>query len=64
MHGPGAGVTIDFFRKIIRSKHGATTIEYGLILALIVIAAMTAMVFLADTTVGMWDAVAQNVLDN
>ena len=41
---------------------GATAIEYGLILALIALAAMAALMSLADTTIGMWDNVADNVL--
>jgi pilus assembly protein Flp/PilA len=48
-------------KNIVRSNAGATAVEYGLILGLIVIAAMSALVFLADTTIGMWDAVADNV---
>ncbi|NNM76522.1 Flp family type IVb pilin [Sphingomonas sp. ID1715] len=44
------------------SAKGATAIEYGLILALIVLAAMVALMTLADTTIGMWDNVAENVL--
>ncbi len=32
-----------FIRKIIRDKKGATAIEYGLIAALIAVAAITAM---------------------
>lgn len=53
---------IDFLKRLSRSAAGATAIEYGLILALIVIAAMVAIVGLADTTIGMWDNIADNVL--
>lgn len=62
MHRPGTGVIIDFLRKLIRSGTGATAVEYGLILALIVIVAMVAVMSLADTTIGMWNDVAENVL--
>ena len=34
---------MQFIRKIIRDKKGATAIEYGLIAALIAVAAITAM---------------------
>lgn len=52
----------DFLRRLIRSVGGATAVEYGLIVSLIVIAAMAGMSALADTTIGMWNNVAQNVL--
>jgi pilus assembly protein Flp/PilA len=55
-------VIIHFIRKLARSASGATAIEYGLILALIVVAMMGAMIFLADTTIGMWNDIATNVL--
>lgn len=48
-------------RKLRRDDAGATTIEYGLILALVVLAAMGAVVGLASVTVEMWDGVANNV---
>ena len=34
---------MQFFRKLIRTTDGATAIEYGLIAALIAVAAITAM---------------------
>lgn len=51
-----------FVRKLLGSARGATAVEYGLILCLIVIAAMVAIIGLADTTIGMWDNIAENVL--
>lgn len=51
-----------FLRKIMRSSTGATAVEYGLIIALIVIAAMVAIMSLADTTIGMWNDIAANVM--
>ena len=51
-----------FLRKIARSSTGATAVEYGLIVALIVIAAMVAIISLADTTIGMWNGIADNVM--
>jgi pilus assembly protein Flp/PilA len=37
-----------FFRKLRRNEEGATAIEYGLIAALIAVAAITAMQSLGD----------------
>ncbi len=61
MTGPGARMR-DFLSRLLRSATGATAVEYGLILCLIVIAAMLALLGLADTTIGMWDNIAENVL--
>lgn len=57
----GAAVINRFLRKLAASASGATAVEYGLILALIVIAAMVAIVTLADTTIGMWNDIAEKV---
>jgi pilus assembly protein Flp/PilA len=38
-----------FFKNLIRDEQGATAIEYGLIAALIAVAAITAMSQLGDT---------------
>lgn len=40
---------MQFIRKLIRDKKGATAIEYGLIAALIAVAAITAMQGLGTT---------------
>jgi pilus assembly protein Flp/PilA len=37
------GIVVAIIRKIIRNKKGATAIEYGLIAALIAVAAIAAM---------------------
>jgi pilus assembly protein Flp/PilA len=55
-------VIIEFLRKLLRHTDGATAIEYGLILALICIACLGAMGALADTTIGMWTDISDNVL--
>ena len=52
------------FRKIfrlVRDSRGATAIEYGLILALVVLALMAALIGLADTTTTMWNNVSTKV---
>lgn len=53
---------IEFLRNLYRSVAGATAIEYGLILALICVASLGALGALADTTIGMWNDIAENVL--
>jgi pilus assembly protein Flp/PilA len=52
----------DFFCRLRSAETGATAVEYGLICALIVIAAIAGISALADATIGMWTDVAQNVL--
>jgi pilus assembly protein Flp/PilA len=48
-------------RKLLRNSKGATAVEYGLILALLVIAMVAALTGLASTTTGMWNNVAATV---
>lgn len=48
-------------QKFLGDRRGATAVEYGLILAMIVLAAFGAMQALAGTTAGMWDAVSAKV---
>lgn len=45
-------------RRLLRDEQGATAVEYGLILAMIVIAMMGALSGIADETTGMWDRVS------
>lgn len=47
--------------RLFRCRRGATAVEYGLILALIVLAMMSALIALADTTTGMWTNVSTAV---
>ena len=50
-----------FIRALIGDQKGATAIEYGLILALVVIAMMMALFGLADVTTSMWRDVSDKV---
>ena len=43
-----------FITRLARNSKGATAIEYGLILSLIVITMIGAFVEVANATVGMW----------
>lgn len=46
-----------FFKTLARDEQGATAIEYGLIAALIAVAAITAMTNLGSTLSGTFDNV-------
>jgi pilus assembly protein Flp/PilA len=48
---------------VLRSKHGATAVEYGLIIALIALAAVTAMGGTGNTTANMWNKVSGIVVN-
>ena len=47
-----------------KDERGATAVEYGLILALIVLALLTALQLLAGITISMWGDVSANVQAN
>ena len=46
-----------FFKNLVRDEQGATAIEYGLIAALIAVAAITAMTSLGSTLSGTFSNV-------
>ena len=48
----------------LKDETGATAIEYGLIVALIVIAMIAGLQLFAGTTISMWNSVQQNVTTN
>lgn len=48
-------------QRILAEVRGATAIEYGLILALMVIALLAGFNNLADVTIGMWNNVSSKV---
>ena len=49
------------FAKLIRDEKAATAVEYGLIVALIVLAMMAGLNLFASTTIAMWNDVATKV---
>ena len=53
-----------FFRKLTADKRGATAIEYGLIAALIAVAAMSGMKALGGGSNGMWGRLDNRVADS
>lgn len=48
-----------FLQKLCTDDRGATAIEYGLIVALIVIAIIGSMTAFADASTGLWATVSQ-----
>ena len=52
---------ISWMERLLRDRKGATAIEYGLILAVVVLAMMVALVEFADTTIDLWNNVADKV---
>lgn len=53
---------IQFCRRLLRSERGATAIEYGLILALMTLALLSALTGLGDSTTGMWGSIRDRVV--
>lgn len=50
-----------FFKKLLSNTEGATAIEYGLIAALIAVAAITAMSSLGDSLSGTFNTVGNEM---
>ncbi|MAX14678.1 MAG: Flp family type IVb pilin [Sphingobium sp.] len=48
---------------LIKCERGATAVEYGLILAMIVLAMIVALSNVASRTIHMWDDVENKVTD-
>jgi pilus assembly protein Flp/PilA len=48
-------------RRLLRDRRGATAVEYGFILALVVLTMMVALINLADTTTNMWGNISTKV---
>jgi len=53
----------EFIKRLLRDSRGATAIEYGLIISLIVIAMITAMQGFANETIEMWGNVEDEYRD-
>ncbi|TXC64261.1 Flp family type IVb pilin [Sphingosinicella ginsenosidimutans] len=49
---------------LFRDEKGATAIEYGLIIAMVVLAMFGALSQLAGVTTGMWNNVSSEVIDH
>lgn len=53
--------TTNFLTRLFQDEHGATAVEYGLILAMIVLAMMAALNGVASETIKMWVNVQTDV---
>ena len=51
-----------FIKRLLRDNRGATAIEYGLIVSLIIIAIIVAMQGVGMGTVGLWSYVTDQVV--
>ncbi len=49
-------------KRLLRDQRGATAIEYGLIVSLIVVGIMVALVSLGSNVGDMWDYVADEII--
>lgn len=63
LHETGTAM-IGFLKKLVRAERGATAVEYGLICALIVLAAMGAITSFGTNAIAMWDNVSNEVTNN
>jgi pilus assembly protein Flp/PilA len=50
-----------FIMRLARESRGGTAIEYGLIMALIMLTMMGAVIGVANTTITMWNNVSTKV---
>jgi pilus assembly protein Flp/PilA len=54
---------LKLWRRLLRDARGATAVEYGLIVALMVLAMLVGMQAFADETTSMWTEVSSNVAE-
>ncbi|NQX93653.1 MAG: Flp family type IVb pilin [Erythrobacter sp.] len=60
-------VLTKFLKHIGNDSHGATAVEYGLIISLVIIAMAGALQAVSNANTGQWDDVSDetaNVMDN
>ncbi|MGP1352997.1 MAG: Flp family type IVb pilin [Parasphingopyxis sp.] len=50
--------------RLVRDQRGATAVEYGLIVSLVVLAMLAALTNVANSTTTMWNNVSDNVTTN
>lgn len=53
-----------YIKRLLRDDRGATAVEYGLIVTLIVIAMMAALQNVANETNGLWATVSNEVSEH
>jgi pilus assembly protein Flp/PilA len=49
------------FRALMRSRKAATAVEYGFLLALVVLAIMASLTTLGSTTIELWNGISTKV---
>ena len=54
----------NYFKRLLRDTRAATAIEYGLIVALVVIAIIASISSVADENTGLWAIVTSKVTAN
>lgn len=55
---------LELIRRIDRCEQGATAVEYGLIVSLVVIAMIASLGNVADGTQGMWNSISNKVVSS
>lgn len=55
---------LELIRNVRRCEQGATAVEYGLIVSLVVIAIIASVKNVADSTNGMWATVSNKVTES
>ncbi len=60
----GNHIVFHSFRRLLASDKGATAVEYGLIIAMIVLAMLAALSEVATKANGMWSNVASEVTNH
>lgn len=48
-------------QALLRDETGATVVEYGLIVSLVILAMVGALGAVADSTVGMWNDISNKI---
>jgi pilus assembly protein Flp/PilA len=49
-------------RTFVRDSRGATAVEYGLIVSLIIVGILVSVTFFADRSIQMWNMVSNRVI--
>lgn len=50
-------------RALARDRRGATAVEYGLIVSLVIVSILVSVTFFADRSIGMWNNISNRVIN-
>jgi pilus assembly protein Flp/PilA len=53
---------LELIRNFAKCQKGATAVEYGLIVSLLVIVMLAALGNVADTTTGIWNSISNEIV--